>query len=202
MATTPGVANAHSFDNLPAHTETPPISPEPIIASTPDHAGMTNGKQSLNVMIQNQFFIIKGLTVQDLMVSVRDGTWATQVHNERTTDDAFRKTDTVYLIFSANGRGAFFGYARIVSGIFGELPANGAAQGLRSPTFNHLYQVTPTFATDTASRGRIVEDRARGTIFWGSEISDGEENDMLLEHRLENRCQNPLVRSRLDCCRP
>lgn len=38
----------------------------------------------------NKFFIVKSLTLQDLEMSVRNGIWATQSHNEDVLNKAFR----------------------------------------------------------------------------------------------------------------
>lgn len=38
----------------------------------------------------NKFFIVKSLTLQDLELSVRNGIWATQSHNEDVLNKAFR----------------------------------------------------------------------------------------------------------------
>jgi YT521-B-like domain len=35
----------------------------------------------------------------------------------------------------------------------------------------------PTVATETAPRGRIIDDSARGTIFWEAELTDEEEDE-------------------------
>ena len=40
------------------------------------------------------------------------GLWATQRHNEEILDQAFRSSKEVYLIFSVNKSGEFYGYAR------------------------------------------------------------------------------------------
>ncbi len=39
---------------------------------------------------KEKFFILKSLTVEDLDLSVRTGVWATQAHNERSLNDAFK----------------------------------------------------------------------------------------------------------------
>jgi hypothetical protein len=51
----------------------------------------------------------------DLDLSVQTGLWATQVHNEGVLDRAFRTAQDVFLIFSVNKSGEFYGYARYVS---------------------------------------------------------------------------------------
>ena len=40
------------------------------------------------------------------------GLWATQRHNEGILDQAFRTSKEVYLIFSVNKSGEFYGYAK------------------------------------------------------------------------------------------
>ena len=51
----------------------------------------------------------------DLDLSVEKGLWATQRHNEGILDQAFRTSEEVYLIFSVNKSGEFYGYAKYVS---------------------------------------------------------------------------------------
>ena len=79
--------------------------------------------------------------------------------------------ENVYLIFSANKSGEYFGYARMVSTISEE-----AARDLdwrpRIEAINDdsdLPRAIPTPATETAPRGHILDDSARGTIFWESD---------------------------------
>lgn len=43
---------------------------------------------------------------------MQEGLWATQKHNEVTLDQAYRTSKEVYLIFSVNKSGEFYGYAR------------------------------------------------------------------------------------------
>lgn len=81
------------------------------------------------------------------------------------------------MIFSANKSGEYFGYARMLSPITDdeepalEMPARpepvlGASDEV---------DVTTTAATSTAPKGRIIDDSARGTIFWEVEsLSDDE----------------------------
>lgn len=57
-------------------------------------------------------------TEEDLELSVERSMWASQSHNEPVLDQAFRTCpDGVYLIFSANRSGEFFGYARMAGPI-------------------------------------------------------------------------------------
>ncbi|KAJ6557532.1 YT521-B-like domain-containing protein [Mycena capillaripes] len=60
-----------------------------------------------------RFFILKALTQTDLDLSVQTGVWATQKHNEGVLDLAFRTSKDVFLIFSVNKSGEFYGYARM-----------------------------------------------------------------------------------------
>ncbi|KAJ7814072.1 YT521-B-like domain-containing protein [Mycena leptocephala] len=60
-----------------------------------------------------RFFILKSLTRDDLDLSVQTGVWATQKHNEPVLDRAFRTSKDVFLVFSVNKSGEFYGYARM-----------------------------------------------------------------------------------------
>ncbi len=140
---------------------------------------------------KDRFFILKSLTVEDLESSMRTGIWATQQHNEETLNTAFRvsgvsecrfwdvnhgsntdytqdgNVDNVYLVFSANKSGEYFGYARMMSPI-DEDPASAIefAPKLQASCSLDLPQAIPTEATEFAPKGRIIDDSARGTIFW------------------------------------
>ncbi|KAF2842955.1 hypothetical protein M501DRAFT_1012337 [Patellaria atrata CBS 101060] len=128
--------------------------------------------------VPEKFFVVKSLTLQDLELSVRNGIWATQSHNEDTLNKAFESAENVYLIFSANKSGEYFGYARMASAI-GEdssevitsIPRTDVVDTLDAP------KSIPTPATEHAPKGRIIDDSARGTIFWEADLTD-DENDM------------------------
>ncbi|KAK1071227.1 hypothetical protein LTR74_003608 [Friedmanniomyces endolithicus] len=126
--------------------------------------------------VPEKYFIIKSLTVQDLEASVRNGIWATQSHNEQALNRAYEEADNVYLVFSANKSGEYFGYARMASVITGE-PVNLGASAGKETEDAHIFG-TPrsihTLATETAPKGRIIDDSARGSIFWEAEHSDDE----------------------------
>ncbi|BGP35624.1 hypothetical protein JCM10296v2_007465 [Rhodotorula toruloides] len=62
---------------------------------------------------ERRYFILKSHDEADLRKSVETGVWATQPHNEPVLQQAFRTARSVYLIFSANGSGCWFGYARL-----------------------------------------------------------------------------------------
>jgi YT521-B-like domain len=77
----------------------------------------TNSSLFRHPAFRERFFILKSLRVEDLDQSVKDGTWATQAHNEAVLDQAYRNSESVYLIFSANQSGGFYGYARMAGPI-------------------------------------------------------------------------------------
>lgn len=65
----------------------------------------------------NRYFILKSLSERDLELSVDSGLWATQKHNELVLDRAYRTSGNVYLIFSVNKSGEFYGFARMAGPI-------------------------------------------------------------------------------------
>ncbi|KAF1971515.1 hypothetical protein BU23DRAFT_581623 [Bimuria novae-zelandiae CBS 107.79] len=136
----------------------------------------------------NKYFIVKSLTLQDLELSVRNGIWATQSHNEETLNKAFDNAENVYLIFSANKSGEYFGYARMASRILeddGQLIS-------AVPKPDNILEATdvpksiPTPATEHAPKGRIIDDSARGTIFWEAELTESEGEE---EHQDKEEAQ-------------
>ncbi|OBT54679.1 hypothetical protein VE04_05681 [Pseudogymnoascus sp. 24MN13] len=186
--------------------------------------GMPTVDEGPGAPTTDKYFIVKSLTVEDLEMSVRNGVWATQSHNEAALDKAYKvrhlfllahitatpdftpprpctrnpgreltttpiqTADAVYLIFSANKSGEYYGYARMTSPInqdpaakisFAPPPtsaaapvtepgAAGAAGAAGGTALNDPDQPTATItpASATAPRGRIIDDSARGTIFW------------------------------------
>ncbi|KAL9131068.1 MAG: hypothetical protein Q9217_000891 [Psora testacea] len=63
---------------------------------------------------------MKSLALENLNQAVRDSHWATQKHNALVLNEAFQGGSPVYLIFSANGSGCYFGYARMLGSICSE----------------------------------------------------------------------------------
>ncbi|KAI9717550.1 MAG: hypothetical protein M1812_004691 [Candelaria pacifica] len=124
---------------------------------------------------KERFFVVKSLTVEDLELSVRNGIWATQTHNEGSLNAAFESAENVYLIFSANKSGEYFGYARMTS------PINHDNKDFIEMTPKEV-EPTPddvdhpraiaTPATEFAPKGRIIDDSARGTIFWEADLAE------------------------------
>ncbi|KAH8676777.1 YT521-B-like domain-containing protein [Tricladium varicosporioides] len=142
---------------------------------------------------KEKFFIVKSLTVEDLELSVRNGIWATQSHNEEVLNNAYQSTENVYLIFSANKSGEYFGYARMISPINND-PAAAIefapkAQSVEDP---ELPKAISTTATEFAPKGRIIDDSARGTIFWEAERDEeGEDSDDNRSNRSDAESETP-----------
>ncbi|ROV97666.1 hypothetical protein VSDG_04564 [Cytospora chrysosperma] len=136
----------------------------PSVSDAPESRTPSGGDLSAQ---KDKFFILKSLTVEDLELSVRTGIWATQAHNEETLNHAFKTAENVYLVFSANKSGEYFGYARMISTI-NEDPAAAIefAPKVQSVSDVDLPKEIPTEATESTPRGRIIDDSARGTIFW------------------------------------
>ncbi|KAG0636980.1 hypothetical protein HOY80DRAFT_1010966 [Tuber brumale] len=122
---------------------------------------------------KDRIFIVKSLTVEDLDLSVRNRIWATQSHNESTLNQAFETADNVYLIFSANKSGEYYGYARMTSPILDDPTGLEWTPSSQPHEDSDLPRAIYTPATAQAPQGRIIDDSARGTIFWEA-ISDDE----------------------------
>ncbi|KAF2166250.1 hypothetical protein M409DRAFT_55109 [Zasmidium cellare ATCC 36951] len=147
-----GLGISHEDD-----TSTPDTSPlsqqQPVLAKTkPDE----------------RYFVLKSLTKEDLQESLMKGTWETQAHNQQILHDAFYEASNVYLIFSVNKSGEYFGYARMISS-----PMDRSSQQSDNPfqdsTSNKTQNMKRTPATATAPRGHIIDDPPRGILFWEAE---------------------------------
>ena len=80
--------------------------------------------------------------------------------------------ENVYLICSANKSGEYFGYARMASPINDDAAATldwAPRPSDPVPDDPELPRSIPTEATEFAPKGRIIDDSARGTIFWEAE---------------------------------
>ncbi|KAI9887015.1 MAG: hypothetical protein M1823_001159 [Watsoniomyces obsoletus] len=141
--------------------------------------------------VRNRYFIVKSLTVEDLESSVRNGIWATQKHNETVLNEAYAAGINVYLIFSANKSGEYYGYARMVSAIEdGAIPSmTWAPRPYRVEETSHPRAI-PTPATDHAPRGQVIDDSARGTIFW--EVDQGGDQDVVGEPHDQGQGQDQI----------
>ncbi|EQL00903.1 YTH domain protein [Ophiocordyceps sinensis CO18] len=160
-------------------------SQSPAVGQPPK--ARTNSSSEANLE-QDKFFILKSLTLEDLELSVRTGIWATQSHNEESLNTAFKSFGKVYLIFSANKSGEYFGYARMASEINQDPEAAiefaPKAQATGSLDFP---KAIATDATEYAPRGRIIDDSARGTIFWEAEREDSESGSDSVSEVSSNR---------------
>ena len=105
----------------------------------------TNSSLFRHPAFHERFFILKSLGTADLDRSVQTGFWATQPHNEQVLDQAYRNSESVYLVFSANQSGGFYGYARMAGPIF----SNGEKQQLSQAA------VTDAAASQSSSRANI-----------------------------------------------
>ncbi|KAH6604773.1 hypothetical protein Trco_006480 [Trichoderma cornu-damae] len=123
----------------------------------------------------DRFFILKSLTVGDLELSVRTGIWATQSHNEETLSNAFKQCNNVYLVFSANKSGEYFGYARMASEFSPSLDSTMIfAPVPRSTNDSEMPKEVLADATEYIPKGRIIDDPTRGTVFWEIYREDSE----------------------------
>tara|TARA_R110002060_G_scaffold74952_2_gene84436 strand:- start:1 stop:549 length:549 start_codon:yes stop_codon:yes gene_type:complete len=85
------------------------------------------------------------------------------------------------LVFSANKSGEYFGYAKMISPINDD-PAAAIEFAPKAHTVEdpELPKAIPTPASEFAPKGRIIDDSARGTIFWEverDEIDGADEED-------------------------
>lgn len=120
-----------------SHTDEPqtPLTPLRDLALSPDgtKSKTRTGSQGarsfsstnsslLREYFPKRYFILKSLSPFDLDFSLKRGVWSTQPHNEGILDQAYRTSKDVYLIFSANKSGEFFGYARMAGPVFPRKP--------------------------------------------------------------------------------
>ncbi|OQN95290.1 hypothetical protein B0A48_18653 [Cryoendolithus antarcticus] len=180
-ASTPALTHSGSPDSEQERPRTPTIVGGPfarLLAKTePSHVDSAlKGPR-----IPEAFFILKSLTSRDLETSVCRGEWTTQVHNEAALNIAFERAKNVYLVFSANKSGEYFGYARMLAPISEDLSAIkwSAMSGHFPPADGPRF--IPTTATATAPSGRIFDDSARGTIFWEADDVVQEDGSELME---------------------
>ncbi|KIW17813.1 hypothetical protein PV08_05008 [Exophiala spinifera] len=144
----------------------------PVVQDVTTEGATVSSEPESIERVKEKFFVVKSLTVEDLERSVHSGVWATQAHNEASLNSAYMSAESVYLIFSANKSGEYFGYARMESAIDEESAAAIDYQPraeTRDPSPSDLPLTIPTPATATAPKGRIIDDSARGTIFWEAE---------------------------------
>ncbi|KZF26894.1 hypothetical protein L228DRAFT_21212 [Xylona heveae TC161] len=174
-----------STDQLPTLEDEPTSATDDQVEPEEPHrvepiesSATTTTESKLNApRVAEKFFVVKSLTVQDLELSVRNGIWTTQAHNEDALNKAYESAENVYLIFSANKSGEYFGYARMASPISED--ASAALEWVpkvEAPIEEQdLPKAIPTPATEYAPKGRVIDDSARGTIFWEA---DNDEDDI------------------------
>jgi len=180
------LSQAAASDNLSGTPDTPSSSSrdspaeagESIESENVAQNTSTNAPQSLeSAPKQDKFFILKSLTIKDLDKSVQNGVWATQSHNESVLNNAFedQKVDNVFLIFSANKSGEYFGYARMLSQMDQDpAAAIEVAASVQSSSYTDAPRIIWTEATESMPRGKIVDDSARGNIFWEVVVEEPE----------------------------
>jgi len=123
---------------------------------------------------------MKCLSDHEIAWSLSTNLWSTQKHNELVLNQAIKASE-VYLVFSVNRSGTFFGYARMLSGTTAnELESDsdtGAKHSPKAPPVNaNSLKITVTPKTTSAPRGKIITDQSRGTAFWEVSESDDEGN--------------------------
>lgn len=180
-------SDADSAYSAPQDPDTPTIVCGSYERSTSEKSAAAASNCPTARRVPERYFVIKSLTVQDLESSVRNGIWATQNHNESLLNQAFRDSDKVYLIFSANKSGEYFGYAWMTSATEGEPVDLNVRSRSNEPVSLIMPHATPTPATATAPKGHIVDDSARGTIFWEAGLSDEDEDEVDGAKYLEER---------------
>ncbi|KAK9595320.1 hypothetical protein V6Z93_005092 [Aspergillus fumigatus] len=118
--------------------------------------------------ITDRYFIMKSHTVEHLEMSRKTGVWATQTHNQDSLNQAFKESLNVFLIFSANQSGEFYGYARMMSPITEDesLSMEMESQPSLDTVQTEEVEVTPTPATSTLPAGRIIRDSVHRTVSW------------------------------------
>jgi len=165
-------------------------------SAEPQHTGEPTAKAN------DRYFVMKSLTVEDMELSVRNCIWATQSHNEQALNNAYevshpfnlilthslptQTSENVYLIFSANKSGEYFGFARMASPITDEAAAglDWAPRGETVIDDPDIPRSIPTAPTDFAPKGRIIDDSARGTIFWEADPED-EDLATIINHEVD-----------------
>ncbi|KAF8758824.1 YT521-B-like domain [Rhizoctonia solani] len=146
---------------LPADLLGRPHAGDPKDYPAAHHSG--SGSTNSSFLIRNfpkRYFILKSLTPSDLNTSVDRGLWATQAHNESTLDRAYRTSKDVYLIFSANKSGEWFGYARMDGPIIGSQQSvswesRGPSRSPTSPTVQRKPEATAGTSVDGAETGQL-----------------------------------------------
>ncbi|KAJ7214105.1 YT521-B-like domain-containing protein [Mycena pura] len=115
----PPSVSALSLGSSDDEARPPRPPPRPQAGSSSSDSLASTNSSFLRLHFPQRFFILKSLTRDDLDLSVQTGLWATQRHNEGILDRAFRTSKDIFLIFSVNKSGEFYGYARMAGPIVG-----------------------------------------------------------------------------------
>ncbi|OQO07546.1 hypothetical protein B0A48_07243 [Cryoendolithus antarcticus] len=187
QSSTPALVHSISPDSEVDEVDTPTIVGGPPAAPQAQKEVVVSAIAAPKATrIPESFFILKSLTSQDLDASVRRGEWTTQVHNEVGLNAAFERAENVYLVFSANKSGEYFGYARMLAPISGDLGAAISPVTSSEASPDDGPRSIPTPATATAPSGRIIDDSARGTIFWEADDLAEEDGSPLKEQAIND----------------
>ncbi|KAF3907981.1 hypothetical protein ABW20_dc0102935 [Dactylellina cionopaga] len=127
------------------------VVPEVDSMAKPSISATTKGRE--------RYFVVKSLTLEDLDASVSNGIWATQRHNEQALTEAYLSSESVFLIFSANKSGEYYGYARMASEISDQIAFKIEwAPMIQSIDDRALPKAIYTPPTAAAPKGRIIDD--------------------------------------------
>ncbi|SGY85222.1 BQ5605_C009g05746 [Microbotryum silenes-dioicae] len=150
---------------------------------------------------KKRYFILKSHDENDLHLSVERSLWATQSHNEPILHQAFNTATDVFLIFSANKSGCFFGYARMTSGISND-PKKRVSWSSREPSPNSKDSQDSSLDSSNlkeslnpnASKGSHASMMPRSSAI----LEENEDNDEPLEEKEEveeaaNGSQSPAA---------
>ncbi|KAF7348134.1 Yt521-b-like splicing protein [Mycena sanguinolenta] len=171
-----------SSDDEGAPSRPPPRPHAGGSSSSGSHA--STNSSLLRQYFPQRYFILKSLTQDDLDKSVHTGVWATQKHNEGVLDRAFRTSKDVFLIFSVNKSGEFYGYARM-AGSIGQVDGGRVTWARRDST-----------ASNTSGRGAPMASKsvplfgAAGTA--GDLPSPQPEQPLLSSNRLVGESPQPF----------
>ncbi|KAF9066457.1 hypothetical protein BDP27DRAFT_1012890 [Rhodocollybia butyracea] len=104
-------SNAALSASVSSDDESRPYFVKPTHSNSSGSYASTNSSL-LSRHFPKRYFILKSLSQYDLDLSVEKNLWATQKHNEGILDQSYRTSNEVYLIFSVNKSGEFYGYAK------------------------------------------------------------------------------------------
>ncbi|KAF8214440.1 YT521-B-like domain-containing protein [Mycena galopus ATCC 62051] len=104
-----GAGHGQDQDSASSASASDPGTPS---SDSGSHASTNSGL--LQQHFPQRYFILKSLTRDNLDLSVQTGVWVAQKHNQGILDRAFRTSKDVFLVFSVNKSGEFYGYARYV----------------------------------------------------------------------------------------